>query len=482
VSKLYPALALKDTLGSLGLKDTYQVPDPVFKELIAYLESTLTTQGLYSFWPGSTGYVSLTAYVVEFLTLARKAGYDVPDKLLTRPLQALKDALRSDYDYFTSGYSFRERVESLTSLTAAGLYDNQYAYDLLVGALNKDLYTQAKILYLFLINKKADTKQVKDLLDTVWSKTVFKLKDKNEVFAGYQYGDEAWGGLVLSSEVRTSAQVIRALQKNEPASARVRLMIDNLLDRGDDSGWGSTADNVSALLAVSSMLEGAPSAGQTHVFEVSAGNKRLTLDTKGKNVALIELKGDEPASVRFMSGDKSKLPWLWLSIEYVPDLTGDLLPSENKGFVVDRELIEYGPQGKLVSRRPVKPGETQTFAVETVVEEHVRVVNPANRNFVAVVVPFAAGFEPLNPNLATSSKDAAPAGTITLKPSYALYGDESVTFYYDTLPKGTYDFYFRTRASFTGSFAHPPARAELMYDLKVYGRSSGVRVNIGAKP
>jgi uncharacterized protein YfaS (alpha-2-macroglobulin family) len=183
-----------------------------------------------------------------------------------------------------------------------------------------------------------------------------------------------------------------------------------------------------------------------------------------------------------VSGDKSKLPWLWLSIEYVPDLTGDLLPSENKGFVVDRELIEYGPQGKLVSRRPVKPGETQTFAVETVVEEHVRVVNPAGRNFVAVVVPFAAGFEPLNPNLATSSKDAAPAGTITLKPSYALYGDESVTFYYDTLPKGTYDFYFRTRASFTGSFAHPPARAELMYDLKVYGRSSGVRVNIGAKP
>ncbi len=57
-----------------------------------------------------------------------------------------------------------------------------------------------------------------------------------------------------------------------------------------------------------------------------------------------------------------------------------------------------------------------------------------------------------------------------------------MTFYYDVLPKGTYDFYFRTRSSFSGSYAHPGARAELMYDLKVFGRSAGTRVSIVEKP
>ncbi|MBN2354429.1 MAG: hypothetical protein JXD23_17795 [Spirochaetales bacterium] len=482
VSKLYPALALKETLGKLGLKDTYTVPGPVFKELLAYLESALTPQGLYSYWPGSDGYVSLTAYVVEFLTLAKKAGYDVPDKLLSRPLQALKDALRSDYDYFISGYSFRERVESMSSLTAAGRFDDQYAYDLLVGARNQDLYSQAKILSLFLANKKGDAKQVKDLLDAVWSKTVFKLKDKKEMFAGLQYGDMAWGGLVLSSRVRTNAQVIRALQASDPESARVRLMIDDLLSRADDSGWGNTCDNVSALLAVSSLLESSAAPGRSHVFEITAGGTRVTLDTGGKSVSFVELETDRPALVKLVSGDKNKTPWLWLTIEYVPDVTADRLPSENKGFVVERELVEYGPDKKVVDRRPAKSGEKQTYKTETVIEEHVRVVNPADRNFVAVVVPFAAGFEPMNPNLATSSKDAAPAGGITRRPSYALYADDSVTFYYDTLPKGTYDFYFRTRASFSGSYTHPGARAELMYDLKVYGRSAGTRIEIVEGP
>ena len=67
-----------------------------------------------------------------------------------------------------------------------------------------------------------------------------------------------------------------------------------------------------------------------------------------------------------------------------------------------------------------------------------------------------------------------------MKPSYTLYEDDRVTYYYDHLPKGTYDFYFRLRASFEGSFTHPPARAELMYDARLFGRSDGTRIVIRA--
>ena len=40
---------------------------------------------------------------------------------------------------------------------------------------------------------------------------------------------------------------------------------------------------------------------------------------------------------------------------------------------------------------------TLALAVGDVVEDHVQVVNPKDRHYVAIVVPLAAGVEPLNP-------------------------------------------------------------------------------------
>mgnify|MGYP001764349108 CR=1 FL=1 len=78
-------------------------------------------------------------------------------------------------------------------------------------------------------------------------------------------------------------------------------------------------------------------------------------------------------------------------------------------------------------------------------------------------------------------REATPLGRLTAPPSYSVYGDDRVVFYYDSLPKGTYGFYFRERASFIGSFAQPPARAELMYDLGVRGRSNGTEIRISGQ-
>ena len=48
----------------------------------------------------------------------------------------------------------------------------------------------------------------------------------------------------------------------------------------------------------------------------------------------------------------------------------------------------------------------------------------------------------------------------------------------DTLPQGTYDFYFRTRAQIPGSFIQPAAQAEMMYDAAVRGNSPGARIEV----
>ena len=63
-----PELALKDLLNQIGRGDRAEAINLSMRENFTYLESVQHPNGLYSSWPSSDGYVSLTAYVVEFLT------------------------------------------------------------------------------------------------------------------------------------------------------------------------------------------------------------------------------------------------------------------------------------------------------------------------------------------------------------------------------------------------------------------------------
>ncbi|HXU29177.1 MAG TPA: hypothetical protein VN851_01255, partial [Thermoanaerobaculia bacterium] len=146
--------------------------------------------------------------------------------------------------------------------------------------------------------------------------------------------------------------------------------------------------------------------------------------------------------------------------------------------VVTRELLKIAGDGPAERTALAEPGKTVTYAIGDVIEEHIRVVNPKDRNFVAIAVPLAAGVEPLNPALATAPPEAKPSAPPTRKPSYAAFLDDSVTYFFDTLPKGTFDFYFRTRATTEGTFLQPAARAEMMYDGSVTGTSPGARVEV----
>jgi uncharacterized protein YfaS (alpha-2-macroglobulin family) len=168
---------------------------------------------------------------------------------------------------------------------------------------------------------------------------------------------------------------------------------------------------------------------------------------------------------------------------YVPEADGSMTRPESHGFVVSRAYARIRPSdlstGAPPERRSLEePGTAIELSVADIVEDHAQVVNPTVRHYVAVVVPLAAGMEPLNPRLATSPPESRPSKSLTLPPTYVAFLDDHVAFYYDDLPAGTYDFYFRTRATTPGSFVQPSAFAEMMYDSAVTGQSAGARVRI----
>lgn len=480
ISKLLPELALKDVLSHIGRGSRSKEMTPYMKETLKFLETTIQSNGLYSCWPGSRGYVSLTAYVVDFLVMARNQGYKFKDALLNRAVSALKDSLRSDYSNFIDGYSFIERAEALNALSNAGYFDQSYGYDLMTRAINMDLYSEAKILYTFLDKDKTNKKAIERLTKDLWKSLVFKLRNGKEVYHGLQYRSRSWGGLILSSEVKTLSNVARSLYHAQPSNKRIKLLMHELISRGIGDGWGSTNANASAIMALGEVLKNNLSCKEKYEVKLLFGSKIKEIDTMGKVVTRISNKYNIPGKIRLTKGiPDSKNPLLaWLYVDYIPAGTGDRIRARNKGFVVDRELLVYKSMDKPPIRNRVNANKKIYIDIGTIVEDHIRVINSKHRYYVAIKAPFAAGFEPMNPNLATSPKEAKPDGIFTKKPDYSIYSDDSVIFYFDSLPKGTYDFYFRLKASIEGRFTHPAAKAEMMYKLNVCGNSNGLKIII----
>ncbi|MBI2840119.1 MAG: hypothetical protein HYX75_17525 [Acidobacteria bacterium] len=480
VSQTYPAIALK------GIYDTFKIraPEEKINELLTYtfdyLGKTLQPNGLYSYWPGGKGYVTLTAQVVEFLAEAKRSGYQFQPKLLERPVAALKQALRSDYAYFIDGWAWMERSEALMALSAAGEFDASYGSELGRKAGFLDLYSEAKVLSAFTFGQKASKSVTDGLRKDLWDNTVIKLRDGHEVYGGLQSRIKSWGGLVLTSEIKTQAAMIRALYPTDAQNPKMQLMLSDLIERGQKDGWGNTNTNSAALLALRDVLMSTKTDRKPADFKVSFGDSRESLHIgPDQPTASITTRDARPAAIEMTQGHGNV--FARMTVTYVPAATGETVAAKSDGFVVRREIVRVSHDASPSVKEWIeKAGVTFEHTVGDVVEEHIQIVNPEDRNYVAVVGPFAAGMEPLNPNLATAPQEARPAGTNTLEATYAMYLDDEVRFYFETLPKGTYDFYFRVRASTEGSFVHPPARAEMMYQPTVRGNSVGARFVIHA--
>jgi uncharacterized protein YfaS (alpha-2-macroglobulin family) len=478
VSRARAHLALKRFREILHLRDAEEELKRVVQTALDWIAAVVDPNGLIGYWPGSKGYVSLTAWVVEFLVEARGAGFAVEEKLLDTLTRSLERALRSDYSYFIDGESWAERAYALRALARAGRFNASYAAELARNTQYLNLEATAQVLQAFSEGETSPNSTRKALADRLWQGIVFRLWQGREVYGGLQDLALRRNGLILSSETRTVAETTRALARVQPEQARLQVLIDALVTLGRGDGWGTTNANAAALLALAQVLEPPFVSAETHRAEVRLDDRVQPLEM-GPQAPIAHWVGtfSGPAVAALTEGEGSVV--IRAETSWVPLADGSQVVAEARGFVVSRELLQFGDED-IPPRRLVleQPGTAMDFIVGDVVEDHATVVNPADRHYVAVVVPLAAGFEPLNPNLATSPPEATPRGSLTRPPSYAAYLDDQVAFYYDTLPKGTYDFYFRTRATTPGSYIQPAAFAEMMYDGSVRGNGNGARIEI----
>ena len=442
----------------------------------AWITQVIDDDGLAAYWPGDRGFVAVTAWALQFLTEVKAAGLPVDQALRDRLVQSLKQSLRSDFRHFIDGQSWAERAWALAALTAAGAGDSAYAAELARKAPFLSLESRAQVTWVLARSPATPPATVAELLKGLWSGVIVRREQGRDIYGGLQETAGTSGhGLILSSEVRTLAQIVRAVQAAAPADPRNRLLTEALLRLGGSRGWGSTNADAEALLALSAVLTGA-GAQPARTLTLEFGDDRRGVSL-AKGVSALRLSVPAGAGSVVLSDGPPLMAMVRSS--YLPQANGSAAAASAQGFAVDREQTVVAGDGSTVRRIVLDhPAAPVALAVGEVVEDHVVVANPADRTHVAVILPLAAGLEPLNPHLATAPPEARPSQPPTLAPGYAAFLDDRVMFVYDELPKGTYHFRVRGRATVPGSFTQPPAVARALYDDAVTGSGNGALVTV----
>lgn len=479
VSLTRARVALRKFRDALSLEGSDEDLARSVAETQAWIESVLDGDGMVAYWPGGRGYVCLTAWVLHSLVEARGAGFDVDPALVNRLTATLERSLRSDWSRFIDGEAYLERTWALSALSAAGKFSPSYAAELARRAKNLDLEGEAQVLLVFTQAGEAGGGQARAMAQDLRDGVAFRLYQGREIYGGLQDRRASRSALVLPSETRTLAQVVRALRRMPDETQRMPLLTDALVGLGRGDGWGTTNASAEALLALSELVDPTTMPAATAELALTVGGASSSLHV-ASGTPLARWRGETTGrgEAKLIAASEP-LTTVRLESSWVPATDGSQEAASSDGFVVTREMLRIKPDGSPPDRIALDAaGSMQRFSVGEIVEERVHVVCPQERHFVAIVVPLAAGMEPLNPNLATAPPEAKPSRAPSAQPSYAEYLDDRVAFYYDTLPAGTHDFAFRVRATFPGRFIQPAASAEMMYDGAIRGSGNGARIEV----
>ncbi len=476
MSQVSPDLALGGLLKKLEL-DTRFTPQiqASTRRILDELKQHQDEQGFFSYWPGGRGDIALTGQGVDFLISARKSGIPIDDAILQRAIAALQRVLRTDFTGLWADYRYDQQTAALRALARAGVLDENYLVELFARRKSMNTSSLAELASTMQERPTAFAANLATLKGELWDSVQFKLVKGQQVFDGIRGDRRDWNGLYLGSSTATLATVWEALLRLDPSNTKHALVRDALISRGSaTNGFGSTHANRRALASLGLYFEKTTVAQPKTTIGIGGSTPDLVLDDAHK-AARRTVESEVPLNVTVSGGGQLGAR---LQVKYLPSITGDKAEAKKEGLIVSRSLTWLHSDGSAPTTHDDAAGTTLKLPLGDVVEVHAQLVNDEARTHVALVVPIAAGLEPMNPALETASSDAKPSQSDSLTPTYVQRLDHEVRYYFSELPRGTFTFHFRARASSEGSFVHPPPTAELMYREEIRGRGAGMRLTV----
>ena len=487
-SRLVPLLPLRQLAADFGLPLPPGV-DGVVEKTVAKILANQRADGGFGLWaesPRASAWV--TAYALWGLNEASRRGAIVPAHVIENATRFLRRELERSSD---DAYALATSPFVLDVLGMSGMPDPGRISKVFDVRDELPLFSRALLLHAMVV-AKSDPASIEKL--TTELEGHIRLDGPKASAVSDTEGRYA---VLLDSEARTSALVLRSLVAAKPAHPLAPKLVAGLLAERRGGTWRSTQETAWALLALDDYRraqEASPPDFDARVFfgqaEIHAASfKGRSTKQDHEVIPASRLVGGGSAPIAF-SVDGSGHLFYEARLRYARKE----LPREglDRGFFVQKTLRAVSPEGLADALRTI-PGATKTtFQGGEMVLADVVVVTPSPRDFVVIDDPLPAGIEAVDARLATSSSAAAAVDSAgdpeddeaAAQRSWFLreIRDDRVLFFVDHMPAGIYRYRYLARATSLGTFVLPPTRAEEMYTPEVFGRTGADVVRVSARP
>jgi uncharacterized protein YfaS (alpha-2-macroglobulin family) len=440
--------------------------------------------GGWGFWRSNErSWPYTTLHVTHTLVRAKAKGVAVPEDTLRRALRYVDNVER----YIPHWYSEESRRAILAyavyvrHLAGKNVGDDARALVRRGGGV-EGLSMEAQAWILPALAAGKDDQSV-DFILRHWGNRVEETAGAAHFTTSYADGAH----VILHSDRRADALILEALLTVRPNDTLIPKIVTGLQAHKKAGRWGNTQENAFVLLALDQYFRQAESKEPNFVARVWLGEDYAGERTfKGRTTERANLLVPMEEVVSFGAGDLTLSKdgpgrlYYRLGMSYAPtDLS--LEPFE-AGFSVTRsyEAVDDPDDVRL---------ESDGWHVKSGARVRVRLtmVAPSQRAHVALVDPMPAGFEAINPALATTGDlpDDPLAQAASSGPwwfwsrtwyEHQNLRDERVEAFASLLWAGVHEYSYLARATTPGAFVVPPAKAEEMYSPETFGRSGTTRV------
>ena len=434
-----------DQLMTLNDKQEKEVQRNI-EAAIKRLKSFQHSSGGFTYWPGDA-YPSNwgSNYAGHFLVEAKKAGYAVPEGILSSWIgyQSQK----------ADAWGINSTNDDNDLIQAYRLYSLAIAGSPSLGAMNRmkesgNVRREAKWRLALAYAAGGYETQALKLIEGLPIKSDDALRD-------YRYS--------FGSQTRDKAMVMETLLTLDQKEKAFEILMEIADEMGKTDRWMSTQTTAYCFIAIAKYASNFDLDNETNTTVDIAGTVN---EVKGKNF-INQLSLDKPDVSTIVSiTNNGGAPVFARVIRTGIPLEGT---EESITRNIDFQVSYTGMDGSAVNVSSLPQG--------TNFKAKVTVTNPGQKgdyNELALTQIFPSGWEIINTRLEGSTTDTGDAEYIDIR-------DDRTMHYFDLKPNQTASFEVQLNAAYKGSFYLPSVSVEAMYDNSIFANKQGKWVKVVAE-
>lgn len=440
-----------------------------WQEIANTLPGYLDSDGLASYFPGSGGSATLTAYLLDIVTLA---GFTLPEDSRQRMLQGLTafaEGRIKTSDWAPSDYLLQRRLNALEALVRQGAKPTRVAAALDIDPLR--LPTASLIDWTQIVKALPELPQHDKKLAEARQELRNRLSYAGSRLVFTSEREDYWWWMMLNADANAFRLIEAMLDAPDWQDDLPRLM-QGALQRQVRGSWLTTTSNAWARVTLDRFAQKFERETVTGTTLATLGQAQAEFDwKKARTTAMAPLNlpwPTTPSKDDQLTISHSGKGQPWATVQVLAAIPAG--PPRNMGYRILRKVtpIQEKTRGKI-SR-----GDLWRITLTIDAEN--------DMSWVALTDPIPAGAKIMGDG---DGRDSAIASLgenrdpTSRTPTYVERGFGAYRAYYAMLPKGYFTVEYTLRLNNAGNFALPPTRIEAMYAPDVFGELPNGRVVVG---